>query len=314
MNSHIETPDDFSPKPFDIDGCYRITKRIAAFDETGIPYHKVELSNALQTVRANVYDSPYIDLAHQRYLELVYVAGEILEDNEVPLIELAYLRRADTHAEGLAPLSTLPLSLASSQRAISFLANIAGRIENPHLRRFVRANMDRSDRIELFLNVPASISYHHAYRGGLAVHTSEVVRNIIGMINTSEPDMPRDIIETAVVAALFHDIGKIRMYGLNGRPTEAIQLLEHDALTLELCADGLKTLDTHEPHLAMLLRHIWTCSSPGARYGKEPMHTIPRYLRDADAQSANADSYRVAKSSSKVSGISRVGKQRYWLV
>lgn len=302
----------FAPTMKHVDGYFRITSRAIDFTKSGVPFHQVEFSNATQTIIADVYDCDYLDLGHQRYLGLVYLAGEVVETNEKPIIELNRLESVEEACFNLAPLQSLPVSLSPFPNVVKSLASIANRIQNPHLRAFVRTNLDRNERVEFFLRVPASISFHHSYKGGLAVHTLEVVRNIIGMINYNEPDMDRDLVETAVVAALFHDIGKIWLYGLDGRPHEAIQLINHDALTLELCAEGFKHLDTHEPQLAMLLRHIWTCSSPGARYGKEPMHTIARYLRDADAQSASADDCRIAKLRAKNSGICTIGNRKFW--
>lgn len=42
------------------------------------------------------------------------------------------------------------------------------------------------------------------------------------------------------------------------------KLVGHVEMTLEICAAGLRWLDAEDPSAAILLRHIWTCSSPAS--------------------------------------------------
>lgn len=293
----------------EIEGVFRVTQRF----ESDEPLHWVELSNSELTVRAELFESSHIQICQQGRMPLVYLAGEIVQQGETPIVEVTSLFEAsDFVTYGLPPLYTLPSSLTPKASALKFIVTVASRIQNHHLRSFVQICLDRDDRIELFLNIPASISYHHSFQGGLLVHTAEVMRNIISMIKCSEPDMHRDFYEIAVVAALFHDIGKIRQYDVDGRPNEVLRLVGHDVLTLEVCAEGLHYLDGCDRDLATLLRHVLTCGSPGARYGTKPMHTIARYLRDADGQSANAHNYQLATARTSSLGFIKIGNQTFW--
>tara|TARA_R110001606_G_scaffold229674_1_gene377586 strand:+ start:194 stop:526 length:333 start_codon:yes stop_codon:yes gene_type:complete len=100
---------------------------------------------------------------------------------------------------------------------------------------------------------------------------------------------------------LLHDIGKTYTYDSKGKPNAAWKLCSHDAFTLEACAYGLAYLDHHEPDIAMTLRHIWTCASPGARY-----------IRDADGQSAMADNQQRAFRTKSPWGFRRIGQNVFW--
>lgn len=64
-----------------------------------------------------------------------------------------------------------------------------------------------------FLICPGSSSpkRHHAYEGGLVVHTSEVMENAILMSNAKQYVVDRDAIRAAVI---WHDYGKIFDYTL----------------------------------------------------------------------------------------------------
>lgn len=60
----------------------------------------------------------------------------------------------------------------------------------------------------------------------------------------------------------------------------------HDEMTLEICAAGLRWLDAEDPSAAILLRHIWTCGSPGARYGYKAETYLAPALQLADQMSS----------------------------
>jgi 3'-5' exoribonuclease len=133
------------------------------------------------------------------------------------------------------------------------------------------------------------------------------------VVITTEPDMPRILQEAGFVAGLMHDIGKTYTYDKKGHPTALHKLCNHDAFTLEACAYGLGYLDKHSPEIATVLRHIWTCASPGSRYGHPAAITLARYLRDADGQNSMRDNQRLAFSSRNNKGFGKIGKNTYWL-
>ncbi|MDW7748271.1 HD domain-containing protein, partial [Halomonas sp.] len=120
------------------------------------------------------------------------------------------------------------------------------------------------------------------------------------------------VLELGFVAGLLHDIGKTFTYDSQGKPTNAWSLCEHDALTLEACAIALAYLDRHEPELAITLRHVWTCASPGARYGVRPATTLAKYVRDADGQSVFSNKQARIFRSSKY-GMKKYGKETFWI-
>ena len=94
----------------------------------------------------------------------------------------------------------------------------------------------------------------------------------------------RDI---AIVAALIHDIGKTMTLSSSGKRTSLGTLVDHDELTLEICAKAFARLDKHEGQSALLLRHILTCANPGNRYGYQAITPIASKLQTADKESAS---------------------------
>lgn len=139
-------------------------------------------------------------------------------------------------------------------------------------------------------------------------HSLEVAHAVDYMIETFEPDMELIQRDIGIVAGLLHDIGKTKLYDYSGNALMARFLVEHDHLTLEVCAPALSWLDRVMPEGAMALRHIWTCASPGARYGVQPKMTLARYVRDADGKSALADNERLAFSRHPDGGLVKGGR------
>jgi 3'-5' exoribonuclease len=74
-----------------------------------------------------------------------------------------------------------------------------------------------------FLTHPASLSFHHAYEGGLLAHTVEVCDIALGMSsltcnkNLTKPWAKHDIY---LAAALWHDFCKVREYEIIQRPKD----------------------------------------------------------------------------------------------
>jgi 3'-5' exoribonuclease len=93
----------------------------------------------------------------------------------------------------------------------------------------------------------------------------------------------RDIV---IVASLLHDIGKVKTLNEHIQLTNLGQLIEHDDLTLDICAEPLKQLEKENITIANILRHCWTCASPNARYGYKPQYRIAKYVQQADNLSA----------------------------
>ncbi|MFP3979069.1 TraI domain-containing protein [Marinobacter sp. KMM 10035] len=295
-------------------GTYRLTGRVACFDDDGIPYLKLRLSScSSDLVVIAVIDSIVIPerLGH---MDLIAVKGQVCVGSEEGEILLTEIRRPmRTDIARLPALQTLPRTVCPKPEALDQLIDAVRVLKSSHLQVFIKRVLERRDRLEVFLRAPASKSYHHNEPGGLLVHSLDVAKNVLQMIQANEPDMPRELQELGFVAGLLHDIGKTYTYDKRGKPTAAARLFDHADLTLEACAYGLAYLDTVQPDAAMALRHIWTCASPGARYGTKPAITLARYVRDADAHSAMADNQRRAYRKRVPVGFGRLGHNLYWM-
>ena len=291
----------------------RVTGRVITFSKKGAPYLKLRLESCDTDLAGFVNMETHCIADDIGYLDLVEVCGPILTTSTRRFLLIDQIEKASRESfQRLPALETLPTSLAAKPESLATLVRWVRDLTNPHLREFARHTLERRDRLEVFLNAPASRRYHHSFAGGLLDHSLEVARGVVGMAQLQEPDMPQGLREAGFVAGLFHDIGKVFTFDAAGQHTAAATLSDHDAFTLEACASGLAYLDRHQPEIAMTLRHIWTCASPGARYGSPAAMTLARYVRDADGQNAMATNQRAAFGNRPSEGFSRIGRNQYW--
>lgn len=134
----------------------------------------------------------------------------------------------------------------------------------PILRAFITEIIESDLGVKL-LQLPASQSHHHNYRGGLLAHSIECAI-IAGQL--ALPALPKVEAELTMVAAFLHDIGKCGTHSELGNYIHLGNFISHDAYTLEALAPFLSTLDKNWPLGASLLRNMLT---------KEKSYSFPTF-------------------------------------
>lgn len=207
------------------------------------------------------------------------------------------------------PVLKVPASMVSPLiGGVAELQNLIKRLSIQPLQEFAVEVLSDIETATAFLNRPASFSFHHSEPGGLLRHSLEVA-NIVWTL----PGMTNVDREIALVGALFHDLGKIRTYSESRHMSTLGRLVAHDDLTLEICASALKKLDRRWPEGAAILRHVWTCASPGARYGMASKSVAADAVRFADGFSATVANHELALEIGHPSGeFIELGRQQFY--
>jgi 3'-5' exoribonuclease len=191
---------------------------------------------------------------------------------------------------------------------LNSLLGLMQSIQSPALTKFLGNLFGDKEVMNAFLQLPASIRHHHNYVGGLMAHSIEAAE--IARQLKYECVEDRDI---TVVATLLHDIGKTKSYTTNIKTTNLGKMVSHDHLTLEVCASALKILDQDWPDAANTLRHIWTCASPGSRYGFQPSTPLANIVKFADKFSVDSYDHKNAfKNNFSNSGFAWNEKRYFW--
>jgi len=222
------------------------------------------------------------------------------------LVDIVSIRRITTCAKGL---TLIPTSVSCPLAGgVAELQALVERLTIQPLQQFVVDVLSDLETATSFLSRPASFSYHHSEAGGLLRHSLDVAQIVWELAGLSLVDR-----EVALVGAIFHDIGKIRTYSESRQMTTLGRLVSHDQLTLEICAGALRNLDHRWPEGAAMLRHVWTCSSPGARYGTPQKSVAAAVVQMADGLSATLANRALAQERGIPNGeFLEVGKQQFY--
>jgi len=136
-------------------------------------------------------------------------------------------------------------------------------ITMPSIRNFVGKILTDDSIAFPFVSCPGSLNNHHNYPGGLLKHTLEGVS-----IVESQRTFSREDYELGLVAALFHDIGKILTLTPQMTLTSLGSTIEHDKLTLEILGSALHQFHQEWPTGAKKLRYM---------LGWKAQRSVPHY-------------------------------------
>ena len=126
---------------------------------------------------------------------------------------------------------------------------------------------------------PASQAHHHAYPGGLALHSVEMAENVRDTPRLS--DLERDV---GIAHALIHDIGKLWCYSPDAPHLRA---LGHELVGLGQLHHALERLAIDWPDGSVALRSLM--SGQWKRLGGKPLMAVGSLVRAYDQASAESD-------------------------
>jgi len=196
---------------------------------------------------------------------------------------VAIINRAVNWVSGTSsPTALIPISQCPCPDALTQLNTFRNNLESSHLKNFMERVLADDSLAYSFVSSPASLNHHHNHPGGLLVHSLEVVE-IVKRLGAEQ----QDLLEMGLVAALFHDIGKIRTLSAQMKRTQLGYVVDHDALTLEILGPALSQLERRWADGATALRYLWTWQKQN-KCGT-PLMVMAEALRSADRISSGQD-------------------------
>ena len=267
-----------------ISGIYRLAGCLLLLDKKQRPYWKMQFSDIHGTICMYMFNQPseIENLGHGAFVE---IDGIVKRYGKQQYIEITDLKKADNKLiTDKQALSHLPANYCVNKDDLFRLHRILSMIESRSLLHFIADVIVPMDICIPFLQAPASLNYHHNYSGGLLAHTVEVAEIVSTL--PLKTQIEKDL---AITGAILHDIGKVKSLDGRMKRLETGQWVDHSALTLEICAHGLSKLEKKNSLYANMLRHTWTCASPGARYGYQPKTAVAEAVQMADRFSAKCE-------------------------
>lgn len=137
----------------------------------------------------------------------------------------------------------------------------------------------------------SSVTHHHAYPGGLLVHSTAMLDEADAL---TRKIIPSDAWSPyiAQLGYLLHDLGKLRSVGETCRPTHAL-VVRHELLSIELLAPHLRWLEQRAPELAMAIRYVLAhLATPAKAREAIPNYVVAEIVDKLDQLSAATHNQR----------------------
>lgn len=183
--------------------------------------------------------------------DLVRVAGAVGTYNGAPQVRIDRIGLQDRRQADLADFME---SLENPEEVEARLRERLATIEDPWLKQLVDAFLADATFLERFRTASAAKAWHHALRGGLLLHTTEMVE-LAATVAPLFPTARRDLL---VAGAFLHDLGKI--YELD---TDLVidyttigRLVGHVVLGNQLALDRMREIPGFPGDLRMLVQHL----------------------------------------------------------
>lgn len=244
-----------------ISGTFRIMTPYLGESHSSRLFVRLRLEDASGYLQAFSWREEVMNSMALYDLSRAYIEGILRPHENQVVVELQTLVAAQVHYGDIVRL--IPQSLCPRPELLPELATVMRLISLPPLRRFLGKVLSDDGIAFPFVNCPGSLNHHHNFRGGLLKHSLEGV----GVIE-SQTFFPREDYELGLVAALFHDIGKILTYTSQMTMTSLGASIEHDKLTCEILAPALHDLHKDWPAGARKLRYLlgWKTKSAIPHY------------------------------------------------
>ncbi|UCC12745.1 MAG: HD domain-containing protein [candidate division WOR-3 bacterium] len=183
-----------------------LSRKILREKKDGGMYAMLELSDRTGSIEAVAWDNVVESLRSVSTGDVVFVAGTVNEYNNRLQIVVQSLRR--TNDADIDPKDFLPETEEDTDKVFEEIVTYRKKVKDPHLISLLDVFFKDTRLITQFKVAPAAKRAHHAYLGGLMVHTRNVLdlTEHIAQVYTSAN---RDLL---ITAGILHDIGKVYEY------------------------------------------------------------------------------------------------------
>lgn len=260
-------------------------KEIRNSPRTGRSWLQLDLADCTGSIEAKMWDNfAEIALTFERE-DIVKVRGRVKLYNDQKELTLEQVLRAAEHEFDLADF--LPHTKADVNQLEAQLRQTVGGIQNPWLKQLLSSFLDDPSILPKFKRVPAAMTMHHAYLGGLLEH----VVSLCGLVRAVAAHYRELDVDLLLTGAILHDIGKIeelsyeRSFGYTTRG----RLLGHIAIGAALVRKKVESILNFPEDLAMLVEHLLLSHHGTHEFGSPSIPqfreaVVLHYLDDLDSK------------------------------
>lgn len=180
-------------------------------------------------------------------------------------------------------LYCLPMDICPVEGTYAGILQLIESIETPPLYQMLVRIFREREVVARYWRMPASARHHHAFPGGLAVHSLEVAHDLANqmVLGSCERDL-------CVAAGLLHDIGKLWSYTKDMFLNSAARAMGHELLGLSRLERELKILEGDWADGAYTMRVLLSGCGRMRQDGSMPSALVAR-LKAADQRSCERE-------------------------
>ncbi len=235
-----------------IDDIFVLAEKTLARKRDGDNFLTVTLSDKSGQIKGVVWDKVDEIAANNTSGGFVRIRGSVSEYRKN--LQLVVKDMIPCAMESVEPSDFLPATNLNVDDLFERLLKICASITNNDIKSLLEAFFDDKAFVKDFKRCPAGKKMHHAYLGGLLVHTLSMVM-LADKISQHYDGVNRDLL---IAGAFFHDIGKIRefKYHYTIDYSDEGRLLSHIVIGIEMIDEKLSDIPDFPKDLEMLLKHM----------------------------------------------------------
>lgn len=229
-----------------------LSKKSIKDKKDGGSYAVLEFTDRSGSIDGIAWDNAVESVTMLSSGDFVFVVGNVNEYNERLQIVVSSIKRVSENETE--PRDFLPQTDEDISHVFEEINNFRSKVQNKYLKQLLDNLFDDKELIEKFKRAPAAKRIHHAYLGGLLVHT----RNVLKLADEMKRVYETLDLDLLITAGILHDIGKIYEYTYVRKLDFSTQgrLLGHIVIGYELVAERIKQIADFPEALRFMLLHM----------------------------------------------------------
>jgi 3'-5' exoribonuclease len=271
----------------DVNDYFLVVRKGLYSSRNNTRYASVTLRDRTGTIEARIWDRADELSGRFERNDIVYVESKARMYQEQLQLTVTNVRKEERVLTADEIKDFYPESGPGTEQMRAEFSRLVGEIENEHMVRLFAEMQKRTEIMDAFCLVPASVGVHHVALGGLLEHSVAVA----GMAKNAAAAMGLDK-DIVTAGSLLHDIGKIEEitfraggFGYSDRG----RLLGHITLGIMILEGLIAAVEGFPAWLSDVLKHIILSHHGESEWGspKKPMcleAMVVHYIDNLDAK------------------------------